>query len=178
MTNRPNIGGYRLEVYEDPEDGAWVAEVPDLPGAMAAGETPTEAISGVEDAIGAWIDAAHDDGRQVPAPRPVDDQFSGRFVVRVPRSLHRRLVTEARRDGVSLNTYCVNALAQAVGIADAQAVARSTFAFQYRDLWPHGASSTAGIIRISEKPIGYGASTEEQMVVPTNLLVAYATQGG
>lgn len=121
MNEGVDIRGYLLEVYQDPEDGSWVAEVPDLPGAIAAAEDPATAIVEIEDVIDAWIAAAKEDGRPVPEPRPREDQFSGRFLVRVPRSLHRRLSNEARLDGVSLNTYCVNALAYAVGSAEAKA---------------------------------------------------------
>jgi predicted RNase H-like HicB family nuclease len=106
--------GYRLEVYQDPGDGSWVAEVPDLPGCMAAAETASEALSGCQDAILAWIDAARADGRPVPVPTGADE-YSGRFVLRVPRSLHRRLASTARREGASLNAYCATALAESVG---------------------------------------------------------------
>ena len=109
--------GYVLEVYQDQEDASWVAEVPDLPGCLAAGETLTEALGLVGDAIDAWIQAARSDGRAVPAPRAVEDEYSGRFVLRVPRTLHRRLAGMAKRDGVSLNTYCVTALAETFGCA-------------------------------------------------------------
>jgi len=51
------------------EDGSgFSAIVPDLPGCMSDGETPEEAITNVQDAIRAWIEAAHDLGRPVPAP--------------------------------------------------------------------------------------------------------------
>ena len=109
--------GYVLEVYQDQEDASWVAEVPDLPGCLAAGETLTEALALVGDAIAAWIEAARSDGRAVPAPRAVEDEYSGRFVLRLPRTLHRRLAGMARREGVSLNTYCVTALAETFGYA-------------------------------------------------------------
>ena len=50
------------------EGGGFLATVPDLPGCMSDGETPQEAISNVQDAIAAWIEAAGDLGRKVPAP--------------------------------------------------------------------------------------------------------------
>jgi antitoxin HicB len=112
-----DIKGYRLEVYRDPEDGSWAAEVPDLPGCVGAGESVIEAIEQVEDAIDAWIVAAKADGRPVPGPRVVDEDYSGRTLLRLPKSLHRRVATASRREGVSLNTYCVMSLAQSVGLS-------------------------------------------------------------
>jgi antitoxin HicB len=105
--------GYAVEIEQD-EDGTWTAAVPDLPGAVAAAAGPVEAIAEVGDAIDAWIEAARAHGATVPPPTPAADRFSGRFVVRVPRSLHRAATQRAAREGVSLNTYCVTALTQAV----------------------------------------------------------------
>ena len=52
-----------------PEDGGgFVAFVPDLPGCMSDGETPEQALTNVRDAIAAWVEAAAEDGRPVPAP--------------------------------------------------------------------------------------------------------------
>ena len=50
------------------EGGGFVATVPDLPGCMSDGETPEEALVNVQDAIAAWIEAAHDMGHAVPPP--------------------------------------------------------------------------------------------------------------
>ena len=50
------------------EGGGFLATVPDLPGCMSDGETPQEAIANVQDAIAAWIEAAHDMGHKVPQP--------------------------------------------------------------------------------------------------------------
>lgn len=52
-----------------PEDGGgFLARVPDLPGCMSDGDTPQEAATNVQDAIEAWLEAAADLGRPVPAP--------------------------------------------------------------------------------------------------------------
>ncbi|MBZ9865096.1 type II toxin-antitoxin system HicB family antitoxin [Mesorhizobium sp. CA15] len=50
------------------DGGGFSAYVPDLPGCMSDGETPEEAIANVQDAIAAWIGAAHELGRSVPRP--------------------------------------------------------------------------------------------------------------
>ena len=50
------------------DGGGFSAIVPDLPGCMSDGETPEAALANVVDAIEAWIEAAHDMGRPVPAP--------------------------------------------------------------------------------------------------------------
>jgi predicted RNase H-like HicB family nuclease len=50
------------------DGGGFAAFVPDLPGCMSDGETPEEALANVQDAIGEWIDAAMELGRQIPRP--------------------------------------------------------------------------------------------------------------
>lgn len=61
---------YRVVITPLPleEGGGFLATVPDLPGCMSDGETPEEAIRQVQDAIAAWLEAAADMGRPVPAP--------------------------------------------------------------------------------------------------------------
>jgi antitoxin HicB len=53
------------------DGGGFLATVPDLPGCLSDGETPEEAIVNVQDAILAWIEAAHDLGRDIPTPSKV-----------------------------------------------------------------------------------------------------------
>ena len=50
------------------EGGGFLATAPDLPGCMSDGATPEEAVSNIQDAIAAWIEAAHDLGHAVPKP--------------------------------------------------------------------------------------------------------------
>ena len=60
---------YERVVFWSVEDDAFVVEVPELPGCMAHGATPAEALNHAEQAIDLWIETAEDLGRQVPAPR-------------------------------------------------------------------------------------------------------------
>lgn len=152
MNEEDKIRGYILEVYRDPEDQSWVAEVPDLPGCVAAGETAAEALEEAGDAIEAWIEAAEADGRPVPGPRPVDDEYSGRFLLRLPKSLHRRVALEARREGVSLNTYCVTSLAQSVGLAAANVT------WSVTSPWPGTSAWTYYSLMTHQASLGYETS--------------------
>ncbi len=60
---------YRIILYWSEEDSAFIADVPELPGCMAHGETQEEALRNVNDAIGLWIDTARELGNPVPEPR-------------------------------------------------------------------------------------------------------------
>jgi len=60
---------YEIIIYWSGEDKVFVAEVPELAGCMAHGETPQGVVSSVQEAIQLWIDTAHDAGRPIPQPK-------------------------------------------------------------------------------------------------------------
>ena len=107
---------YTIEVFYDDSDGdpGWVARVVELPGCITQADTFGELGEMIREAMLGWIEIELKDGAEIPEPRPVDD-YSGKFVTRVPRSLHRDLVKAAERDGVSLNSFVNVALARSVG---------------------------------------------------------------
>jgi antitoxin HicB len=109
---------YRFTVRPLTEDegGGWLVEYPDLPGCMSDGETIEEAIENAEDAKRSWIAAMKEAGHPIPPPsvEPVGG-YSGKWQLRAPKSLHRRLAERARREGVSLNTLAVTLLAEGLG---------------------------------------------------------------
>ena len=84
----------------------------DLPGCRSDGATPEEAIENGRDALKSWLAVADEFDDQVPKPFST---VSGRFVQRVPRSLHAQLVAQAEAEGVSLNTLVVSFVSQGLG---------------------------------------------------------------
>jgi predicted RNase H-like HicB family nuclease len=60
---------YHIDVFWSEDDGAWVADVPDLKSCSAFGDTPGEALAEVEQAMEAWLDVARKDGLPMPEPR-------------------------------------------------------------------------------------------------------------
>jgi len=104
---------YTIELTPDPEDGGWVVSVKELPGCLSQGDTIEEAMEMIRDAMRGWIEISLEDGDPIPEPR-MDEQYSGKFQVRVPRSLHRKLVKTAEEEGVSLNQYINVTLAEAI----------------------------------------------------------------
>ena len=112
---------YAVRVYREPDGSGFTAEIPDLPGCITCADTLDEVWALIEDAKRGWLELALADGDPIlePAP-PLEDQPSGKFTVRVPRSLHRKLSEEARREGVSLNQFVTVALAETVGVRQAQ----------------------------------------------------------
>ena len=96
-----------------------MAEFEDLPGCITEGETLEEVYRKIEEARRAWIEVADEDGMQIPLPR-TEREYSGKFVVRVPKHLHRRLAEQAEREGVSLNQYVETILSSGAAIDDSR----------------------------------------------------------
>jgi predicted RNase H-like HicB family nuclease len=60
---------YEIIIYWSNEDNAFIAEVPELPGCVAHGETPEKALKNVKDAIQLWIDTAKEFSDPIPVPK-------------------------------------------------------------------------------------------------------------
>jgi antitoxin HicB len=107
---------FQIRPLAEDEGGGFLIEFPDLPGCMSDGETIEEAVANGADALRSWIGTAKEFGDPVPPPsRPTDETYSGRWNMRVPKSLHRRLAERAKAEGVSLNTLAVTLLAEGLG---------------------------------------------------------------
>ena len=104
---------YTIEVRAD-EDGSWFAKVKELRGCLTVGGSRHEALEMLDDAMRAWMWAAVEDNAPIPDPDE-EREFSGRFVIRVPASLHRTLSELAVAEGVSLNQLIVSELSKSVG---------------------------------------------------------------
>ncbi len=107
---------YPIEVFWSEEDEGFIAIAPDLPGASAWGRTETKAIAELHTVIGLWIKAARKAGNPVPKPSDrADVNYSGKFLMRVPKRLHAELAQAAKTQGVSLNQYVLYVLTKGHG---------------------------------------------------------------
>ena len=97
------------------EEGGYVVSVPDLPGCISQGETSEEAIKMIGDAKICWLEVALEEGIAIPEPTRTDEDYSGKFNIRVPKSLHRILAEKAKEENVSLNQYVNYQLSRGVG---------------------------------------------------------------
>ena len=102
---------YRMELVPDTDEGGFIVSFPDLKGCLSSGETVEEAVANAVDAKREWIIAALEEGIEIPVP-DTDEEYSGQFKLRIPKSLHRQLALASRREGVSMNQYCVYLLSK------------------------------------------------------------------
>lgn len=102
---------YRMEVVEDKDEGGYVVSFPDLPGCITCGETVESAIANASEAKKIWLETALEDGITIHEPESLED-YSGQFKLRIPRSLHRALSEHSKREGISMNQYCLYLLSR------------------------------------------------------------------
>lgn len=99
----------KLTPISEEDGGGWLAEIPELKGCMSDGETPEEALKNVEEAKVAWISTAIKRGQTIPLPSSNDDdEYSGKFTLRLPKFLHKELSIAAQKDDISLNQYILS----------------------------------------------------------------------
>lgn len=89
---------FTVRPLAEDEGSGWLVEFPDLPGCMADCATPEEAIREAEDAARSYIETLRELGRPLPEPTRNTAGYSGRWVIRAPKSLHRRLTDRAKLD--------------------------------------------------------------------------------
>jgi antitoxin HicB len=96
------------------EGGGFLVSYPDFSECISDGETVEEAIANGRDAVAATIAALQAKGFAVPAPNS-GGVASGKFVARVPKTIHAQLATRAKAEGVSLNTLVLAFIAEGLG---------------------------------------------------------------
>ena len=115
--SKPKFGDYPFELrpLTKQEGGGWLITWPDLPGCMSDGETPEEAIENGKDAFASWTAVRTRDLKKAMPKPPSVAVKPARFVLRVPRSLHFRLVERAKQEGASLNSLVTSFIAESLG---------------------------------------------------------------
>lgn len=97
---------YPILITEAEENGKSYleAEIPELPGCGAQETTINEALEQLTVAKKLWIKARLK--RNLPVPEPVSEEdYSGKFLLRIPPDLHKKLALGARNESLSLNQY-------------------------------------------------------------------------
>jgi antitoxin HicB len=104
---------YHLVIQErNSEDGNYFfGRIMELDGCMSDGRTVEELRNNIREAMELWLEVSLEKGDAIPEPQ-TESAYSGRFNLRIPRSLHERLAYEAKEEGVSLNQYALYKLAR------------------------------------------------------------------
>lgn len=106
---------YRMEIIPIPEaqGGGFLARLPQFGelGIVGDGDTVEEAVSDLAQNKKVRFRQYLEEELKIPEPEPETNGYSGRFLVRLPKFLHRRLAESAQANSVSLNRYVCSLLA-------------------------------------------------------------------
>ena len=102
---------YIIQPINDESGSYFYGRVMELDGCQSTGDSFEEAYASLLEAMEGYIETKLANGFNVPEPVKSND-FSGKFIVRIPKSLHYRLALEAEKEGVSLNQYALYKLTQ------------------------------------------------------------------
>ncbi len=106
------------------EGGGYSAEILEFPGCFSEGDSPEETYRNLERAAESWLLACLDS--KTPIPEPLTDyEASGKYALRLPRSLYARAAKVAAKEGTSLNQFIVTAVAEALGARTVAAEVRA-----------------------------------------------------
>jgi antitoxin HicB len=106
------------------EGGGYLISFPDFAECISDGETVEEAMENGRDALKATVAALKAKKLSVPAPNS-GGVASGKFVARVPKTVHAQLATRARAEGVSLNSLVLTFITQGLGGSGSKVRAKS-----------------------------------------------------
>lgn len=102
---------FTIQHINDESGSYYYGRILELDGCQSTGETFDEAFEGLEEAMEGYIETKLENGFEIPEPMNTDN-FSGKFNLRIPKSLHFRLAMEAKKEGVSLNQYALYKLSK------------------------------------------------------------------
>jgi antitoxin HicB len=105
---------FEIRPLSEEDGGGFLVSFPDLAECISDGETIEEALANGHDALKATIAALKAKKLSVPSPNS-GGVASGKFVARVPKTVHAQLATRAKAEGVSLNTLVLTFIAQGLG---------------------------------------------------------------
>lgn len=90
----------------------FVGRILELNGCQSSGETIEELYKNLDEALRGYIAVKLENNLPIAKPQEVFEDYSGKFVVRVPKTLHQELAIQAQNEGVSLNQLILYKLAK------------------------------------------------------------------
>ncbi len=91
------------------EDRCYVGTCPGLMLGGVHGDDESDVYKELCEVVEEWIEIYKDDGEELPEAT-AGKEYSGKFVLRVGKDIHKELAISALREGESLNSYCLKKL--------------------------------------------------------------------
>ena len=101
---------YLVNKVKDESGEYYVARILELDGLIGTGNTYQEAYDDISEAMEGYIETKLSNNIKIPSPLD-SANYSGKFVIRLPKTLHKLISKRAKEEGVSLNQYALYKLA-------------------------------------------------------------------
>lgn len=96
-----------------PDEDNFFIKIKELKGCISQGNTIEEAYELIKDAMISWLEVAIEEGDEIPLPESMRElKYSGKLSLRMPKSLHKKIATSAKIEGVSINSYVISCLSE------------------------------------------------------------------
>jgi len=102
MKKQKNIDHYTYRVIWSEEDNQYIGLCAEFPSLSWLAPNPEQALRGIRRVVSNVVKDMKSGGESIPVPLS-ERRYSGKFMVRVPPDVHRRLATEATEEKISLN---------------------------------------------------------------------------
>lgn len=99
-----------VQEMNDESGHYFYGKILELDGCQSTGDTLEKLYQSLNEAMEGYLEVRQENNMPIPVPGTAD-KYSGKFVVRLPKSLHQKLAIEAEKEGVSLNQLAVYKLA-------------------------------------------------------------------
>jgi len=100
-------------IFIPEESGGYSVRVKEFSGCTAFGETVEEAFKNIKESMKIWLSEVIKQNLEIPFPES-KKEYSGKFLIRVPKSIHKKLVEDAEKEGISMNQYVLSLLSKQV----------------------------------------------------------------
>ena len=102
---------YIVKPINDESGSYFFAKILEFDGCQSTGQSFEEAYNNLKEVMELWIETKLENGLEIPLPITTEN-YSGKFIIRIPKSLHYKLAVEAKQEGVSLNQYALYKLSK------------------------------------------------------------------
>ena len=99
-----------VQEINDESGHYYYGRILELDGCQSTADTLDDLMESLKEAMEGYLEIKLEKGLEIPIPHN-SESYSGKFLVRIPKSLHERLVIEASKEGVSLNQWACYKLA-------------------------------------------------------------------
>jgi antitoxin HicB len=105
-----------IEKASDEEGGGYIATIPEL-GCIGDGNTVEEAINDVREVAENILEIAKEDGKEIPVPQKYKhkEEYSGKLSLRIPKTLHKMLSSQAEKERCSINQLITTYISLGLG---------------------------------------------------------------